>query len=65
MCQELELLLANHCAPAMFGVKSANLINVNLNKYPNLIENIENYSRIDTKVKFKILKIDLLELHTR
>ncbi len=56
MCKDFEKLLAYHCAPSIFGIKSANLVNIDIDKCKNIEEDILKINMIDTKVKFRILK---------
>jgi len=56
MSKELERKLAYHCAPAIFGIKSSNLINVSREEFPNIEEDIEEINREENRrVSFKIL----------
>ena len=51
MGSKLERVLALHCSPALFGIKSSNLINCSINDYPNLEEDIYNLNN-DYKGKY-------------
>ena len=56
MGSRLERVLALHCSPALFGIKSSNLINCNLKDYPNLEEDILNLNNeFKDKIGFNIL----------
>ena len=56
MSKEFEKLLAYHCAPAIFGLKSSNLVNVSLIDYPNIEDDLEQLNNACNRVKFVILK---------
>lgn len=59
MSEMLQNKLALHCAPAIFGLKPANLINCDINDFENLEEELEELNKIfNPKVYFKILKKD-------
>ncbi len=51
MGSRFEHVLALHCSPALFGIKSSNLINCSLKDYPNLEEDIQNLNK-EYKGKF-------------
>lgn len=56
MCKNIERLLAYHCSPALVGIKSANLMNCNLNKYPQIMEDIKKFNdNNNSKISFEIL----------
>ncbi|MEM1484159.1 DUF3793 family protein [Oscillospiraceae bacterium PP1C4] len=45
MSNRFEQALAFHCAPALAGIKAANLISCATSKYPDLLESIAEYNR--------------------
>lgn len=56
MCKQFERTLAFHCAPALFGIKASNLINVSLKDFPNLHEEIEKLNKsFNPRICFRIL----------
>lgn len=56
MSSIFQNLLAEHCAAAMYGVKSANLINIKLNILPNIEEDIAEFNELfKSEIKIKIL----------
>lgn len=56
MSSVFSMLLAYHCAPALVGIKSANLISCSIEDYPTLEEDI-----MDANKKFKgSIKIEIL-----
>ncbi len=56
MGSRLEHVLALHCSPALFGLKSANLINCSIKDYPNLEEDIKSLNEAyKGKISFNVL----------
>lgn len=56
MSQKFEFLLGYHCAPALLGVKSANLINCSLCEYPMIEEYLlELNSTFNPHINFTVL----------
>lgn len=56
MCKQFERTLAFHCAPALFGIKASNLINVCLKDFSNLDEEIEELNKsFNPRICFRIL----------
>lgn len=56
MCKQFERTLAFHCAPALFGIKASNLINVCLKDFPNLDNEIADLNKdFNPRIFFKIL----------
>ena len=56
MSREFERILAYHCAPAIFGLKSSNLVNISLDDYPSVLEDLEQLNKISSRVRFTVLK---------
>ncbi len=57
MSNTLAYLLANHCAPAICGIKASNLINCRFDIYNNLLEEIEELNeKYNPKYEFIVLK---------
>lgn len=46
MDQELELLLARHCAPTLAGIKTANLLSLPRADFPGLPARLSHYNRV-------------------
>ena len=53
MCKQFERTLPLHCAPALFGIKASNLINVCLKDFPNLYYEIDELNRLFRYYHFK------------
>ena len=59
MSREFERKLAYHCAPAIFGIKSSNLINVSKKEFPNMhLDILELNNDKHARVFFKIIYED-------
>ena len=59
MSREFERKLAYHCAPAIFGIKSSNLINVSKKEFPNIhLDILELNNDKHARVFFKIIYED-------
>ena len=57
MSKALAYLLANHCAPAICGIKASNLINCHFDIYENLLDEIDELNRkYNPKYEFIVLK---------
>lgn len=57
MCAKLENILANHCSPAMFGIKSANLICIRITDIPNAEEEIDMLNKnLNGRITARIIK---------
>lgn len=56
-CDQLERALAYHCAPALAGIKAANLIGLARAEYPGLDGALEDYNRAFRRkgVRFSVL----------
>ena len=49
MGSRLEQALALHCSPALFGIKSSNLINCYYKDFPNLEEDINKLNEMNSE----------------
>ena len=57
MSNTLAYLLANHCAPAICGIKASNLINCRFDMYDNLLEEIDELNqKYNPRYEFIVLK---------
>lgn len=58
MTKQFEKTLVYHCSPALLGIKSANLINVSIDKYPNIFNELEELNRLfNPRIIFTILHV--------
>lgn len=46
MSKKFEHTLAFHCGPAILGLKASNLINLALNDYPNILDEIQHLNEL-------------------
>ncbi|MBE6587536.1 MAG: DUF3793 family protein [Ruminococcaceae bacterium] len=53
----MEKLIARHCAPALAGIKSANLVAIDKKKYP---EGREEICRLDEKLSKKGIRLEIV-----
>ncbi len=57
MSTKFEAILANHCSPALFGLKSANLINCRLSDCPSILDDVSKLNRdFEGRISFKVIK---------